>query len=353
MTARLSCISLSLLSMITIDGSFGEGGGQIIRTACALSLISKKPFRVFNVRARRDKPGLQRQHLTAVLAAAEIGQAKVDGAAVGSREFTFVPGEIKPGKYDFKIGTAGSTTLVLQTLLPPLMMAAEPSLLTLEGGTHNVHAPPFEFVQKAFLPLINRLGASVSIELDRYGFYPPGGGRLRVRIETWGSRRRLDLLERGSLRGQRARALVVNLPESIASRELNVIKEKLGWSDEQLQIESSINAYSPGNVVTIELESEEVTEIFTGVGERGVRAEVVAERVVDEARQYLAVGAPVGEHLADQLLIPLAITGGGSYLTGQPSLHTTTNIEVIKKFLGVDITINQVSECTWKIEVRA
>jgi RNA 3'-terminal phosphate cyclase (ATP) len=339
--------------MITIDGSFGEGGGQIIRTACALSLISKKPFRVFNVRARRDKPGLQRQHLTAVLAAAEIGQAKVDGAAVGSREFTFVPGEIKPGEYDFKIGTAGSLTLVLQTLLPPLMFAAEPSQLTLEGGTHNVHAPPFEFLQKTFLPLINRMGARVSIALERYGFYPPGGGRLRVHIEPCAAQRRLDLLERGSLRGHRAGALVVNLPQSIASRELNVIKEKLGLRDEQLQIETSTNAFSPGNVVTIELESEEVTEVFTGVGERGVRAEVVAERAADEALQYLSDGAPVGAHLADQLLIPLAIAGGGSYLTGQPSLHTTTNIEVIKKFLGVDITVNQVSERTWKIEVRA
>ncbi|HUQ31768.1 MAG TPA: RNA 3'-terminal phosphate cyclase [Pyrinomonadaceae bacterium] len=339
--------------MITIDGSFGEGGGQIIRTSCALSLITKKPFRVFNVRARRDKPGLQRQHLTAVLAAAEIGQARVDGAMVGSREFTFVPGEIKPGEYDFKIGTAGSVTLVLQTLLPPLMLASEPSRLTLEGGTHNLHAPPFEFLKKTFLPLINRIGASVSIDLERYGFYPPGGGRMSVDIEPCAEWVRLDLLERGNLRGQRARALVVNLPQSIAAREINVIKEKLGWSDEQLLIEVSTNAYSPGNVVTIELESEQVTEVFTGVGERGVRAEIVAERAVDEARHYLDDGVPVGEHLADQLLIPLAIVGGGSYLTGQPTPHTTTNIEVIKKFLAVEINVNQLSERAWKIEVRA
>jgi RNA 3'-terminal phosphate cyclase (ATP) len=272
---------------------------------------------------------------------------------VGSREFTFVPGEIKPGEYDFKIGTAGSTTLVLQTVLPPLMLAAEQSSLTLEGGTHNVHAPPFEFLQKTFLPLINRMGARVSIELKRYGFYPPGGGRLHVCIEPCAALHRLDLIERENLRGQRAGALVVNLPQSIAERELKVIKEKLGWSDEQLRLEVSTNAYSPGNVVTIELESEQVTEVFTGVGERGVRAEVVAERAVDEARKYLSDDAPVGEHLADQLLIPLALAGGGSYLTGQPSLHTTTNIEVIKKFLGVDITVNQLSERNWKIEVRA
>jgi RNA 3'-terminal phosphate cyclase (ATP) len=339
--------------MITIDGSFGEGGGQIIRSSCALSLISGRPFRIFNVRARRDKPGLQRQHLTAVMAAAEIGGANVDGARVGSGEFTFVPGPIKHGEYVFKIGTAGSTTLVLQTVLPPLMTATGPSRITLEGGTHNVHAPPFEFLQKTFLPLINRMGVRVSIRLERYGFYPPGGGRLQVLIEPGTERRGLNLIERGALRGQRARALVVNLPQSIAARELNVIKEKLGWSDEELQLETSDNAFSPGNVVTLEIESEQLTEIFTGVGERGVRAEVVAERAVEEAMKYLEAGAPVGEHLADQLLVPLAISGGGSYITGQPSLHTTTNIEVIKKFLGVEIKVTPESERTWKITVSS
>jgi RNA 3'-terminal phosphate cyclase (ATP) len=339
--------------MITIDGSFGEGGGQIIRTSCALSLVTQKPFRVYNVRARRDKPGLQRQHLTSVMAAAEIGGAQVEGATVGAREFTFVPGTVTPGEYVFKIGTAGSTTLVLQTVLPPLMIAAEPSRLTLEGGTHNVHAPPFEFLQKTFLPLVNRMGAGVSIELERYGFYPPGGGRLRVQIEPAPRLNRLDLIRRDSLRGLRARALVVNLPTGIAERELNVIKEKMGWGDEHLSRETSTNAFSPGNVVTMEIESEELTEVFTGVGERGVRAEMVAERAVEEAKKYLADGAPVGEHLADQLLIPLALAGGGSYLTGQPSLHTTTNIEVVKKFLGVDITLEQSGEHTWKVEIRS
>jgi RNA 3'-terminal phosphate cyclase (ATP) len=339
--------------MITIDGSFGEGGGQIIRTSSALSLITGKPFRIYNVRARRDRPGLQRQHLTAVTSAAKIGFAKVDGATVGSREFTFVPGQVTPGEYVFSIGTAGSTTLVLQTLLPPLMVASAPSRLTLEGGTHNVHAPPFEFLHKAFLPLVNQTGPRVSIELERYGFYPPGGGRIHVLVEPGTERRRLDLIESGSLRERRARALVVNLPPTIAERELRVVKEMLGWNDAELKIETSTNAYSPGNVLTLEIESEEVTEVFTGVGERGVRAETVAERAVSEALRYQAIGAPVGEHLADQLLIPLALAGGGSYLTGPLSLHTTTNIEVIKKFLSVDIAATQVNDEAWKIEVRS
>ncbi|MFL6207292.1 MAG: RNA 3'-terminal phosphate cyclase [Pyrinomonadaceae bacterium] len=339
--------------MITIDGSFGEGGGQIIRTSLALALVTGQPFRIYNVRARRAKPGLQRQHLTAVNAAAEVGGAEVDGAGVGAREFTFRPGRVRPGTYTFDIGTAGSTTLVLQAVLPPLMIAAEPSLLVLRGGTHNVHAPPYEFLAHTFLPLIARMGPHVSIELVRYGFYPPGGGQFNVYIEPAAQLTRLDLIERGEFKSRRARALVVKLPPNIAERELSIVREQLGWTDEQLTVETSTNALSPGNVLTLEFESAHLTEIITGMGERGVRAETVAERACAEAQQYLAHDAPVGEHLADQLLIPLALAGGGSYTTGPLSLHTTTNIEVIKKFLPVEIETQELRGGTWLIEVRA
>ena len=337
--------------MLSIDGSFGEGGGQIIRTSLALSLITGKSFRVFNVRARRDRPGLQRQHLTAVTAAAAIGTARVEGAHVGSKEFTFEPGAITPGEYKFSIGTAGSTMLVLQAVLPPLMIADGPSLLLFEGGTHNVMAPPFEFIQKSFLPLVNRTGPTVTVELQRYGFYPPGGGRFNVYVEPARRLKRLDLVERGAILSERARALVVNLPPHIGERELAVASEQLGWMPDQLDLETSTNAISAGNVFTISVESESLTEVFTGIGERGVRAETIAERVATEVARYLSIDAPVGEHLADQLLIPLALSGGGSYLTGPLSLHTTTNIEVVKKFLPVEITTTQLTEEVWKVEV--
>jgi RNA 3'-terminal phosphate cyclase (ATP) len=349
--------------MLTIDGSHGEGGGQIIRTSLALSLITGKPFRIHNVRARREKPGLQRQHLTAVLAAAKIGDAQVEGASLGSSAFTFTPGEVTPGDYSFPIGTAGSTSLVLQTILPPLMIASAPSTLTFEGGTHNVHAPPYEFIANAFLPLINRMGPRVTTELERYGFYPPGGGRFNVHIEPVARRALipLDLLTRGEIHARRARALVVKLPPTVGERELTVIREQLGWNEDngdELRVETSSNALSPGNVLTLEIASEHLTELFTGIGERGVRAETVAERTAEEARAYLAAGAPVGEHLADQLLIPLALAGSGSYTTGQPSLHTTTNIEIIQMFLDVKIKatkieeeITKIEEEMWKIEV--
>jgi RNA 3'-terminal phosphate cyclase (ATP) len=338
--------------MLTIDGSFGEGGGQIIRTSLALSLVTGTPFHVERVRARREKPGLRQQHLTAVNAAAEVGHAKVEGAAVGSKEFSFIPGSITPGEYVFNIGTAGSSTLVLQTILPPLMVASGPSILRIEGGTHNVHAPPFEFLERTFLPLVRRIGPHVEIELERYGFYPPGGGRFNVLIEPVPPSERLELRERGAIRARRARALVVNLPASMAERELSVIRDKMGLSDDELYAEISDNAISRGTAAMVEIESEHLTEVFSRIGERGVRAEVIAENAADEALAYLETDAPVGEHLADQLLIPLALCKGGSFTTGVFSLHTRTNIEVIKRFLDVSITASQAKNGIWTIDVR-
>jgi RNA 3'-terminal phosphate cyclase (ATP) len=194
----------------------------------------------------------------------------------------------------------------------------------------------------------------VSARLERYGFYPPGGGRFNVLIEPANKLKPLKILSRGEISARRARALVVKLPANIGERELAVIKERLGWGEnegDELRIETSTNAISPGNVLTLEIESEHLSEVFTGIGERGVSAEIVAERAADEARAYLETDAPVGEHLADQLLIPLALAGGGSYTTGQPSLHTTTNIEVIKMFLDVRITTQRMDDDVWKIEV--
>jgi RNA 3'-terminal phosphate cyclase (ATP) len=338
--------------LLVIDGSYGEGGGQIIRTSLALSLVTSKPFRVARARANREKPGLRKQHLTAVTAAAEIGQAIVEGAAMGSTEFTFIPGNVIPGDYLFDIGTAGSATLVLQTVLPPLMIASGPSMLRLQGGTHNVHAPPYDFLERTFLPLVSRTGPKILIDLGRYGFYPPGGGRFDVFIEPVTTPRRLDLVKRGNIR-ERGRALVVNLPATMAERELAVIKEKMGLSDEQLHAEISDNAISRGTAVMIEIESEQVTEVFTRIGERGVRAEVIAEKAVDEALEYLKTEAAVGEHLADQLLIPLSLCGGGTFSTSKLSLHTLTNIEVIKKFLDVDIIVTESMLGINIIEVRS
>jgi RNA 3'-terminal phosphate cyclase (ATP) len=338
--------------MITIDGSFGEGGGQILRTSLALSLITGKPFRIENIRAGRKNPGLLRQHLTAVNAAATIGQAEVTGASIGSTLLTFAPGKIAPGDYNFAIGTAGSTTLVLQTVLPALLIADGPTRLTLEGGTHNPFAPPFDFLARAFLPLLSRMGMNVTAKLDRYGFYPAGGGKIEIAIDPAEKFSRLELDSRGEIRNRRARAILANLPRKIGERELSTVRRKLSWPNEYLTIEQVDNSYSPGNIVTIEIESDHLTEVFTGFGEKGKFAEEVAEHAVQHARRYLASDVSAGEYLADQLLVPMAMARGGSFTTLPASRHTTTNIEIIRKFLDVEIIAAPVTGREWRITVR-
>ena len=337
--------------MLTIDGAQGEGGGQILRTSLALALVTGRPFRMVNIRAGRKKPGLLHQHLTAVQAVTRIGRAKVEGVAIGSKELTFAPTDIVPGEYRFAVGTAGSATLVLQAVLPALMTAASPSVLTLEGGTHNPYAPPFGFLQKSFLPFINRMGPKVDAELERPGFYPAGGGRFMVTIAPAESLACLDLLEQGEITQQRATAIVSALPRHIAERELAVVERKLEWPREWMAIEEVADPRGPGNVVAIEIQSQHVTEVFTAFGTRGIRAEEVANQAVKAACRYLTADVPVGEHLADQLLLPLALAGGGSFKTLAPSNHTRTNLEVIGRFLDVEITAEECDGQAWLFRV--
>lgn len=202
--------------MIRIDGSSGEGGGQILRSSLSLSLATGKPFCIEKIRARREKSGLLRQHLTAVLAAAEIGGAEVEGANLGSQAIRFIPGTVKPGNHRFVIGTAGSGTLVLQTILPALVTASGPSCITIEGGTHNLQAPPFDFLEKCFLPIINQLGAKVVVKLERYGFYPAGGGCFSVTIQPCARLSPIRLVDRGEITQRKSVAVVANLPRTIA-----------------------------------------------------------------------------------------------------------------------------------------
>lgn len=328
---------------LLIDGSFGEGGGQIIRSSLALSLVTGRPVTIENVRARRNPPGLRRQHLTAVLAAAEVGQARLEGAEIGASRLMFEPGDVKPGEYEFRIGSAGSTTLVLQTVFPALMHLDGPSVVRLEGGTHNPFAPPYDFLAKTYLPLVSRLGPTVRAELHRHGFYPAGGGRFSVYVQPTSDFRPLDLLERGRLRERRIRGLVANLPRHIAERECQTIVHLSGWDEKCCSIEE-VEADGPGNAVLIETEHELLTEVFVGFGQRGVRAETVATRAWREARAYLDSSVPVGEHLADQLLLPMGLAawhgqGGGSYRTGPLSEHARTHLEVMRKFLDVSIRV--------------
>jgi RNA 3'-terminal phosphate cyclase (ATP) len=337
--------------MILIDGSEGEGGGQILRSSLALSICTRQSFRIANIRANREKPGLMRQHLTAVKAAGEICDADIVGAELGSRELTFRPAALKAGQYSFAIGTAGSCTLVLQTVLPALLTARAASSVKISGGTHNKGSPPFDFLQRAFLPLLARMGANIAIGLTRYGFYPRGGGEIRVSIEPVTEWSTLALHERGARTNAFAESYVAAIPVHVGQRELEVIGRTLSWSHEQLHLRGLSNDLGPGNAVTVTIAHEHVTEVFTGFGERGVRAEQVAEAAAREARAYIAHAAPVGEHLADQLLLPMALAGAGSFTCTHITPHLRSNALVIERFTGKRTTIDA-TEQGMRVEVQ-
>jgi RNA 3'-terminal phosphate cyclase (ATP) len=340
------------MPLLKIDGSYGEGGGQILRTSLALSIITRRPVLIENIRAKRDKPGLRRQHLTAVRAAATISGAKLSGDTIGSRELRFEPAATQSGDYKFDVGSAGSTTLVLQTILPPLLLAGGRSVIELVGGTHNPFAPPFDFLDRAFLPLVNRMGPQVVPALERPGFYPAGGGRMRVEIEPAARLVPLEIVERGEIVRRLCRATLSNLPAHIAERELAAVASALDWPEHCLEVRRyQERHFGPGNMVTIEIESERVTEVFTGFGRRGAPAETVAHEVATEAMRYLAADVPVGEHLADQMILPLALAGGGTYVTLPPSPHLTTNVEIVHKFLDVPIHVEPLAEGRWQVRV--
>lgn len=338
--------------MLTIDGSMGEGGGQILRSALALSLVTSLPFRITNIRRGRAKPGLMRQHLAAVRGAATTSAAEVSGDVLHSTELEFRPGPVRGGAYAFATGGAGSTTLVFQTVLYPLLLATDvPSTLRFEGGTHNPMAPPFDFLEGAFLPQLARMGGHVPIVLERCGFFPAGGGAWAATVAPVRTLSHLELLERGAIRGTRACALVSRVPTSVAVRELDTLATALGWDRAWCRPTVIENAHGPGNVLVATVESEHVTEVFTGFGDRGVRAEAVAKNVAEEARRYLASGVPVFEHLADQLLLPMALGEGGVFRTVRLTDHATTHLVLLEMFLGTQSKVTEEAADVVRIEV--
>ncbi|MDC0739765.1 RNA 3'-terminal phosphate cyclase [Polyangium mundeleinium] len=338
--------------MLTLDGATGEGGGQILRSSLALSMVTGQAFRVHSIRAKRSKPGLMRQHLAAVRAAAEVSGAVLEGDAIGSRELVFKPGAVKHGSHRFAIGSAGSATLVLQTVLPALLATAGNSSLVFEGGTHNPMAPPYDFVERAFLPIVRRMGASISARLVSYGFYPAGGGRVEVTVEGCPRLAALSLLDRGEVRRTQLRALVSQIPGTVGLREVDAFLAEVPWDRACARPEVVKNSPGPGNALVADVESEHVTEVFASFGERGVRAEVVAEKLAKEVKRYLEAGVPVGEHLADQLLLPMVLGEGGAFRTLSPSGHTRTQVEVIRTFLGTEVRMDERSAEACVIEVK-
>ncbi|MFV5215029.1 RNA 3'-terminal phosphate cyclase [Azonexus caeni] len=321
------------MEWIELDGSRGEGGGQILRTALSLSMITGIPFAIERIRAGRKKPGLLRQHLTAVQAAAQVCGAEVEGATPGSQRLRFKPGPVRCGDYRHAIGSAGSCTLVLQTVLPALWFADGPSTLRVSGGTHNPAAPPADFLIRCWQPLLQRMGVTLDIQLLRHGFYPAGGGEVLASTAPVGAWQPLHLETRGELRRQSAIGIVAGVPVDVAKREMQRAASQLGVLDEELRVLPSNEG--PGNALLVVQEYANITEVFCAFGERGVPSETVADRAAREARLFRDSGATVGEYLADQLLLPMALAGQGCFTTPVLSSHLRTNCRVIESFLAV------------------
>ncbi len=337
------------MDMIELDGS--HGGGQLLRTALTMSLCTGIGFTLTGIRAGRSKPGLMRQHLTSVNAAAQVGSARVSGAALGSQTLRFEPGAIAAGDYSFATGSAGSTTLVLQTVLPALARAEGPSTVRLEGGTHNPMAPTADFIADSWLPRLRDIGFEADITLERPGFYPAGGGVLHARILAAPVLSVREFVHRGEASGLVATALISGLSVDIGRRELAVLAERFGLEEPDLRLRGVRPANGPGNVLQVLARFDGYGATFTGHGARGVSAETVARTLADDVDAYLASSACIDEHLADQLLLPMALAGGGAFTTAKASDHLRSNAGLIEKFLAVEIAIDQQSVDVWRVTI--
>lgn len=320
-------------TVIALDGAQGEGGGQILRSALSLSMITGRPFAITGIRAGRKKPGLLRQHLTAVRAAAEICGAQVSGDEPGSQHLRFCPGKIRAGEYRFAIGSAGSCMLVLQTVLPALWFAKGNSRVEVHGGTHNQAAPSADFICRVWEPLLARMGIEQKTTLLRHGFYPAGGGRVVSDVKPVAELAGLQLTARGEQVQMTAEALLAAVPWHVGEREVAALAAHFTLADKS--IIALENRVGPGNTLSLAIQSEQLTELFVAFGEKGISAEAVAAQVVAQAKSYLASPAAVGEYLADQLILPVALAGEGAFTVANLSAHLLTNIAVVEQFLAV------------------
>ena len=333
---------------IQIDGSQGEGGGQILRTALSLSMLTGIPFELVNIRAGRKKPGLMRQHLVCVQASQRISNAIVQGAELHSQKLYFQPQQVQTGKYDFQIGSAGSTILVLQTLLPVLMMQNQASQITIHGGTHNPMAPTADFIEHCFLPTIQQLGIQVDFECKQAGFFPIGAGQISVTIHPWVEKQKFSVLNKGKLLEINAFAAALNIQPNIADRELEVLNNKLSLTQRK---RLNFQGISQGNTAFVVLNYEHHQQVFSALGEMKKSAEKVAHDLAKDVQSYLAVDAVVDEYLADQLLLPLALGQGGEFTAQGISEHTKTQADMIQKFLDCEIDFEPIHKI-YKVSVK-
>ena len=342
---------------IIVDGAKGEGGGQVLRASLALSMALGRPFRMVNIRANRPKPGLMRQHLACLRAARDICGAQVTGDAINSVETTFIPGPVKPGEYRFDIGSGGSCTMVLQALTPPLLTASGASRITVTGGTHVPHAPPFEFMRDTLFPWLEKLGPRLAASMGRIGFMQVGGGSITVDIEPVSTLAPFDASKCGEFEGAHAHIRVYNLHDGIAQRESEAMRVRnfacLELGPGNIDIDTQTRSeVGPGNTVSVTVRRESGITICSAIGMRGVSAESVARQAASRALFFVKADVPVESHLADQLLVPLALAGGGSFVTEKPSSHTRTCIELIPLFTNIGVSALRQSAKAWRITLE-
>lgn len=325
--------------MIEIDGSYGEGGGQLARTAVALSAITGRAARIANVRARRDKPGLAPQHLAALRAVAAVCGASTEGLDLGSTAITFSPGALRGGSHRFDVGTAGSVTLVLQAVLPALLASREASRLVVTGGTDIRHAPPVDYVREVLLRHLARMGARVTLRVTRRGYYPRGGGEVAVDIVP-AALRPIVWTSRGALRALRGVAHIANLPAHIPERMREAALARLGEFRAAARIAAPVLGYPDaigrGGAIVVWAETDRTVLGAGRVAELGVRAEALGEAVGSELKADLDAGATLDAHAADQLLVYLALAGGEStFMVRELTSHARTAMWLIGRFLPV------------------
>lgn len=325
--------------MIQLDGAAGEGGGQILRSALTLALLGGKSFRLKRIRAGRARPGLAAQHLACVHAAAKVGRATVTGAALGSTELSFRPHAVAGGDFEFPIGTAGATALVVQTVALPLLLRADgPSTVTVTGGTHAAHAPTFEYLAETWAGTLRAMGLDATAALHKCGFYPKGGGKIVAEFRP-SAARPLTLAATPSAAWS-ATCSAASLPQATAGRARERLRERFDAAGVAGDIDTHEWPGGPGLVVTIRLAGRVAPTLVTALGERGRRAEAVADEAFDAAWAFRTSGAAVDPHAADQIVLPLAHAGGESAFTvSEVTQHLLTNIEVIRAFTDTQFAV--------------
>ncbi|MGF1756896.1 RNA 3'-terminal phosphate cyclase [Photobacterium sagamiensis] len=320
------------MKTLSIDGDQGEGGGQVLRTCLTLSLLYRIDFTISNIRVRRDNPGLRRQHLTCVRAAKVISCARVEGDELGSTELSFSPGRVQGGEYNFDIGSAGSTPLLFQTLLLPLLQAKKESRLHLTGGTHNPLAPTLTYLRRSFLPLLRRMGAEVEIEVEQWGFAPAGGGKWQARIKP-SNLKPLELLKRGKLKKCRLISYCSGLPQRIGEREIDTFIQHYRGRIDEICIRRP-RALSSGNLLCFDMKFEQMQLSMIQLGRLRLRAESVAEMLSRQVKGYLSSDAVLDHYLTDQIMLPMVAARGGYFSCDQLSGHASTNLDVIAQMSG-------------------